>query len=237
MEPVIRMENVSMRYGDNGTSAVALRGVSLSIARGEYVGITGESGAGKSTLMTILGGLQVPSEGSIRFHGTDLGSLSQDRLADLRREAIGFVFQAYNLLPYLTARENVMVPMTPVRGNPAGKVERADALLAKVGLAGKEHRLPSELSGGECQRVAIARALVHDPGMVLADEPTGNLDSATGEQILDLFAGLHRDGKTILMVTHNPANLDRATRFLRLRDGEIEEDRVLRLPTAEPAVV
>jgi len=228
MEPIIQLKDVSMVYGCNGTRATALVGISFDIGRGEYVVITGESGAGKSTLLTILGGLQVPTEGAVRFGGADLSTLQADGLADFRRETIGFVFQAYHLLPYLTARENVMVPMSPERVSPREKVERADALLAAVGLAGKGDRLPSQLSGGESQRVAIARALVHDPPVLLADEPTGNLDSATGEQILDLFSEWHGRGKTVLMVSHNKANLARATRSIRLRDGRVEEDRLLR---------
>jgi putative ABC transport system ATP-binding protein len=230
MDPFIRLENVSMLYGNNGGSAAALRGVSLSIDAGEYAVITGESGAGKSTLLTILGGLQVPSSGTVLMKGVDLSSLSADRLADFRRETIGFIFQAYHLLPYLTARENVMVPMSPLRASAREKAERADALISSVGLSGKEERLPSELSGGECQRVAIARALVHDPSVLLADEPTGNLDSATGEQIMDLFTQLHRRGKIVLMVTHNRANLSRATRSIRLRDGLVAEDAPLMAP-------
>ncbi len=224
MDAFIRLENVSMLYGNNGTKTAALRGISLSIEAGEYTVITGESGSGKSTLLAILGGLQVPSSGAVLMKGMDLSSLSPDGLADFRRETIGFIFQAYHLLPYLTARENVMVPMSPLRRSVREKEERADALLASVGLSGKEERLPSELSGGECQRVAIARALVQDPPVLLADEPTGNLDSSTGEQVLDLFSGLHKGGKTVLMVTHNRANLFRATRELRLRDGLVVED-------------
>ncbi|OGR17774.1 MAG: hypothetical protein A2559_01490, partial [Deltaproteobacteria bacterium RIFOXYD2_FULL_66_9] len=162
-----------------------------------------------------------------RIGGADLSALPADGLADFRRETIGFVFQAYHLLPYLTARENVMVPMSPERVPPREKASLADALLAAVGLAGKGGRLPSQLSGGESQRVAIARALVHDPPVLLADEPTGNLDSATGEQILDLFSEWHGRGKTVLMVSHNKANLARATRSIRLRDGRVEEDRLL----------
>jgi putative ABC transport system ATP-binding protein len=230
MDPFIRLETVSMLYGNNGTSVAALRGVSLSIDAGEYAVITGESGSGKSTLLTILGGLQVPSSGNIFIRDVDLSSLSPDGLADFRRETIGFIFQAYHLLPYLTARENVMVPITAVKMGPREKAERADALLSSVGLSGKEDRLPSELSGGECQRVAIARAVVHDPPVLLADEPTGNLDSATGEQILDLFSGLHKRGKTVLMVTHNRANLFRATRSIRLCDGLVAKDDPLMKP-------
>ncbi|MGE5189564.1 MAG: ABC transporter ATP-binding protein [Gemmatimonadota bacterium] len=224
MEPIIRLEGVSVVYGSDGTRAEALRGVSLAVDRGEYVVVTGESGAGKSTLLAILGALQVPTSGTVRIAGADLATLSADGLADVRRETIGFVFQAYNLLPYLSARENVAVPLSPGRAGSRAKAERADALLAAVGLAGKEDRLPSELSGGECQRVAIARALVHDPPILLADEPTGNLDSETGEQILDLFTGLNGRGKTVFMVTHNRAILSRATRSVRLCDGRVAGD-------------
>jgi putative ABC transport system ATP-binding protein len=224
MNPFIRLENVSMIYGGNGTRAVALREVSLSVEAGEYVVLTGESGAGKSTLLTVLGGLIVPTEGKVSMNGVELSSLSADGLADFRRETIGFVFQAYHLLPYLTARENVMVPMAPLKLPAGEKASRADALLSSVGLSGKEGRLPSQLSGGECQRVAIARALVHAPPLLLADEPTGNLDSATGEQILDLFKELHEGGQTVLMVTHNRGNLSRANRSIRLSDGRIVED-------------
>ena len=224
MVPVIRLENVSMLYGNNGMRTAALRGVSLGFDPGEFAVVTGESGSGKSTLLAILGGLQLPTSGDVTILGVPLATLSPDRLADLRRETIGFVFQSYHLLPYLTARENVMVPMSPFPGPTKEKADRAGRLLASVGLAGKEERLPSQLSGGECQRVAIARALVHEPPVLLADEPTGNLDSATGEQILELFSTLHRSGKTVIMVTHNRANLGRATRSVRLRDGGVEED-------------
>jgi ABC-type lipoprotein export system ATPase subunit len=237
MEPIISLKDVSMLYGCDGTRATALAGITFEVLQGEYLVITGESGAGKSTLLTILGGLQVPTGGAVRIGGADLSALPADGLADFRRKTIGFVFQAYQLLPYLTARENVMVPMSPERIPPREKVSRADALLAAVGLDGKEDRLPSQLSGGESQRVAIARALVHDPPVLLADEPTGNLDSATGEQILDLFSSWHARGKTVLMVTHNKANLARATRSIRLRDGSVEEDRVLRPQPAEPLAV
>lgn len=225
MNPFIGLDNVSMRYGSNGTFTAALRGISLTIGAGEHVAVTGESGAGKSTLLAILGGLQVPTSGKVVMAGTDLSALSGDELADFRKRTIGFVFQAYHLLPYLTACENVMVPLSPERMNLREKTDRANGLLAAVGLSGKENRLPSELSGGECQRVAIARALVHDPAILLADEPTGNLDTATGEQILDLFSEWHGRGKTVLMVTHNRANLSRSTRIVRLRDGLVEEDR------------
>ena len=227
MGTFIHLDDVSMIYRGNGTRTAALQGVSLRFDAGEYVVVTGESGSGKSTLLAILGGFQAPTSGTVAIQGVPLAALSQDRLADFRRETIGFVFQAYHLLPYLSARENVMVPMSPLPVRAKEKAARAAALLASVGLAGKEERLPSQLSGGENQRVAIARALVHDPSVLLADEPTGNLDSTTGEQIFDLFSELHRLGKTVIMVTHNERNLTRATRAVRLRDGHVAEDRRL----------
>src|SRR4030067_314010 len=180
MDPFMGLGGVSVRYGNNGTFAAALRGSSLTIDAGEYVAITGESGAGKSTLLTVLGGLQIPTPGGVVMAGTDLSTLSADELADFRKQTIGFVFQAYHLLPYLTARANVIVPLSPERMSSREKADRADGLLETVGLSGKENRLPSELSGGECQRVAIARALVHDPAVLLAGEATGNPDSPTG---------------------------------------------------------
>jgi putative ABC transport system ATP-binding protein len=233
MTEMIRLKDVSMVYGANGTRTAALKGISIDIRAGEYVVVTGESGAGKSTLLTVLGGMQVPTGGEVRIHGVELAGMAPDGLADFRKETIGIVFQSYHLLPYLTARENVMVPLAPERSAAGRKASIAEALLASVGLSGKEDRLPSQLSGGECQRVAIARSLVHDPPILLADEPTGNLDSATGEQILDLFSEWHGRGKTVLMVTHNRAILSRATRSIRLKDGRVETDRELRMVPAE----
>jgi len=224
METIIRLENVIMEYGGNGTRVAALNGISLEIGPGEYVAVTGDSGAGKSTLLTILGGLQLPTSGRLVLGGVDLTSCTADGLADFRRKTIGFVFQSYHLLPYLTARENVMVPMVPMKRDAREKADRADSLLDSVGLSGKESRLPSQLSGGECQRVAIARALVHDPPLLLADEPTGNLDSATGEQILELFFGFQQAGRTVVLVTHNLGNAERATRRIHLKDGRIFTD-------------
>ena len=224
MKPIIRLDEVSMVYGGNGTRVAALDGLSLEIAPGEYVAVTGDSGSGKSTLLALLGGLHLPTAGSVFLGGIDLSSLPPDGLSDVRRKHVGFVFQAYHLLPYLTARENVMVPMAPGKPDARRKEEQAEALLESVGLSGKGERLPSQLSGGECQRVAIARALVHDPTLLLADEPTGNLDTATGEQILELFHALNRKGRTIVLVTHNHGNAERATRWIHLRDGRISRE-------------
>jgi putative ABC transport system ATP-binding protein len=224
MEPIIRLDDVSMVYGGNGTRVAALDGLTLEIAPGEYMAVTGESGSGKSTLLALLGGLHLPTSGKVFMGGTDLSSLPPDGLSDVRRKNVGFVFQAYHLLPYLTARENVMVPMAPGKSDARRKEERAEALLDSVGLSGKGGRLPSQLSGGECQRVAIARALVHDPPLLLADEPTGNLDTATGEQILDLFLALNGDGRTVVLVTHNRGNAERTSRWIHLKDGRISGD-------------
>jgi putative ABC transport system ATP-binding protein len=224
MEPIIRLDDVSMVYGGNGCRVAALDSLTLEIAAGEYLAVTGESGAGKSTLLALLGGLHLPTSGKLFLGGIDLSSISPDGLSDVRRKNVGFVFQAYHLLPYLTARENILVPMAPGKSDGRRKEERAEALLESVGLSGKGGRLPSQLSGGECQRVAIARALVHDPPLLLADEPTGNLDTATGEQILDLFQELNGKGHTIVLVTHNHGNASRATRWIHLRDGRISRD-------------
>ena len=224
MNPIVRLENVSMVYGGDGTRVTALDGLTLGIPPGEYVAVTGESGSGKSTLLALLAGLHLPTSGSVFLAGEDLSSLSPDGLSDVRRKNIGFVFQAYHLLPYLTARENVMVPLAAEPSGARRKEERAEALLESVGLGGKGGRLPSQLSGGECQRVAIARALVHDPTLLLADEPTGNLDTATGEQILELFHALNRKGRTIVLVTHNHGNAERATRWIHLQDGRISRE-------------
>lgn len=227
MNDLIRLEDVSMEYRNDGEGVHALRGVTLAIGKGDFAVVTGESGSGKSTLLTLLGGLAVATGGTVAIRGIDPAGLSADALADFRRETIGFVFQAYHLLPYLTARENVMVPMAPMALPGPEKARKADDLLASVGLAGKSERLPSQLSGGECQRVAIARALVQDPILLLADEPTGNLDHATGEQILDLFSELHRAGRTVVMVTHNEANVARGTCAIRMRDGGVDSERRL----------
>jgi putative ABC transport system ATP-binding protein len=224
MEPIIRLEDVSMVYGGNGTRVTALDRLTLEIAPGEYMAVTGESGAGKSTLLALLGGLHHPTSGRVFVGGVDLSSLPPDALSDVRRKNVGFVFQAYHLMPYLPARENIMVPMAPGSADARRKEERAEALLNSVGLSGKGERLPSQLSGGECQRVAIARALVHDPPLLLADEPTGNLDTSTGEQILDLFLALNGNGRTVVLVTHNRGNAERATRWVHLKDGRISGD-------------
>ncbi|KUK26030.1 MAG: Transporter [Acetothermia bacterium 64_32] len=202
----------------------ALRGVDLAIAEGEYVAITGPSGSGKSTLLHLIGALHKPTSGQVLLEGIDLGRLSPEELARLRNAKIGFVFQQFHLLPRLTALENVELPMAYAGLRPKLRRERAQAALARVGLLEFAHHRPNQLSGGQCQRVAIARALVNEPALILADEPTGNLDTKTGDEIVELFSSLHREGRTLVVVTHEPEIAARAPRVVKLRDGRIEED-------------
>ncbi len=220
--PLIRCEHVERRYPDG--EVVALREVSFDVARGEFVAIMGPSGSGKSTLLNLLGGLDRPTAGAIWIDGVKLETAAQ--LDDLRVNKVGFVFQAFHLLPTLTACENVQVPMFEGPLSAAGRKKKAVELLDQVGMGHRLNHLPGMLSAGERQRVAIARALANDPLMLLADEPTGNLDTATGEAILQLFEGLHRGrGMTLVVVTHSPEVGERARRLIRLRDGRIIEDR------------
>lgn len=216
---MITVKNLTKTYPSGEGEVPALRGVDLTVATGEFVCIMGQSGSGKSTLLTILGGMCHPTAGTVAVDGTTLYGLDDDGLADFRARTFGFVFQSFHLVPYLTALENVMLPLAPLKLAAADKRRMATEALARVGLAGKESRLPSRLSGGEQERVAIARAVVNRPAILFADEPTGNLDSATSEQVMDLFAELHRAGQTIVMVTHNPDNGRYAQRTIRLKDG------------------
>ncbi|MDP2954240.1 MAG: ABC transporter ATP-binding protein [Chloroflexota bacterium] len=193
--------------------------VSLAIERGEFVAVTGPSGSGKTTLLSILGGMTEPTEGQVMIKGTDLYRLSADSRADFRAQNIGFVFQQLHLLPYLSALENVMLPLVIISGG--SKRERALAALARVGLEGKERRLPGALSVGEQARVGIARALVREPSLILADEPTGNLDSQTGGEIVELLSFIHRRGHTVIIVTHSPAAASAAERTISLLDGRM----------------
>ena len=199
----------------------ALRGLDLAVAEGTFLGVMGQSGSGKSTFLSILGGLCHPSAGAVSVDGIDLYGLPGERLADFRREYLGFVFQSFNLVPYLTALENVTLPLAVKRMPGAEKRERALAVLERVGLAGRATHLPGKLSGGEQERVAIARALVNEPPLILADEPTGALDSETTVEIMELFARLHEEGITIVMVTHNPEIGRYFDRTIVLRDGRL----------------
>lgn len=226
MRPVIELKNVEKIYASGGAGEVrALRGVTLTIRAGEFVAIRGSSGSGKSTLMNILGCLDPPTAGSYRLDGLDVQHLSRAELAHLRNRKLGFVFQGFNLLKRHSAVENVELPL--VYAGVSARVRRARALqmLELVGLKARAHHLPNQMSGGQQQRVAIARALVNEPQILFADEPTGNLDSATGTEILLVFERLNRDrGQTIVMVTHDPGIAERAPRQITVRDGRVADD-------------
>jgi putative ABC transport system ATP-binding protein len=221
---VIQVEDLWKTYEMGVEQLHALRGVSLEIKKGEYVAIMGPSGSGKSTLMNLIGCLDSPTKGKYWLAGKLVSELNDDELAYIRNKEIGFVFQTFNLLPRATALHNVELPMI-YNGTPsAERLERAKAALKQVDLTDRMLHRPNELSGGQRQRVAIARALVNTPSILLADEPTGNLDSATGEEIMSLFARLHQQGNTIILVTHEPDIAAHAHRVIRLRDGKIEKD-------------
>lgn len=221
VEAVMRGENLRKEYPGGDGPVVALRHVSLEVRPGEFVGVTGPSGSGKTTLLGILGGLNAPTSGRVVVDGMDIYRLHPERLARFRNEYVGFVFQEFQLIPYLTALQNVMLPLVAAGVSRKRQQEMAEEALARVGLVDRRHRLPHQLSGGEQQRVAIARAVVNRPPIVLADEPTGALDSRTGRQILDLFAALNEDGITLVMVTHHVDNLRYASRVLSMRDGTL----------------
>ena len=228
------VENVSKTYSDqeSGTGVPVLRDVSTEIAEGEFVSLMGPSGSGKSTLLTILGAMNHPSQGRLLIDGIDVYALSDERRADFRSQYLGFVFQQHYLMPYLNAIENVMLPLAALPMGTMEKRRRGLEMLEKVGLADKAKRLPNQLSGGEQGRLAIARALVNDPPLVLADEPTGTLDTKTGDEIMRVFLDLNARGQTIFMVTHNPENASLAHRVLHIRDGELELAPVSRARTA-----
>jgi putative ABC transport system ATP-binding protein len=223
-EPALLLEDIHKHYSVGRVDVHALRGVHLRIERGEFVSIMGPSGSGKTTLLEILGCLSRPSSGRFLFGGRDVERVDPDGLARLRGEEIGFVFQSFNLLPRLSAAENAELPLSYRGVSRRERRRRGLEALERVGLEARAHHLPNELSGGERQRVAIARALVNRPSLLLADEPTGNLDSATGEEILALLQGLHADGTTLVIVTHDAGIGTRAGRRLGIRDGRVERD-------------
>lgn len=225
--PFVRIENISKEYQSNGaTSAVqVLTDVNAEIREGEFVCLMGPSGSGKSTLLTIVGAMNRPSTGRVTVDEIDVYGLDDERRADFRREYLGFVFQQHHLMPYLNAIENAMLPLATVQTSTKEKREKAMRVLERVGLGDKASRLPNELSGGEQGRLAIARALVNEPPLILADEPTGALDTKTGREIIEVFLQLNAAGQTVFLVTHNPENAQLAHRTIHIVDGHIAEAR------------
>ncbi|MCP9909125.1 ABC transporter ATP-binding protein [Cyanobium sp. BA20m-p-22] len=219
--PVAQLEAVDKVYGSGDTAVHALDKLDLTVNRGDYLAVMGASGSGKSTAMNILGCLDRPSSGSYLLNGTPVEGLSDDQLADLRNRDLGFVFQQFHLLPQLSALENVMLPMVYAGVPAAARRERAQAALERVGLGQRLYNKPNQLSGGQQQRVAIARAIINQPALLLADEPTGALDSQTTAEVLDIFDALHQGGMTVVMVTHEDDVAARAEKIVRFRDGHI----------------
>jgi len=219
MSSIIQTQGLTKVYGSNGTAVHALRGIDLTVEKGEFVALIGPSGSGKSTLMAILGCLDLPTDGTYTLDGHQVQGLSGGELARIRNEKVGFVFQSYNLLPKASIARNVELPMLYAGIGRKERRERAMVLLEKVGIADKADKLPGTLSGGQRQRVAVARALANEPALLLADEPTGALDSKTGAEVLDLFRELHAQGNTLLLVTHDPSIAAQAERKVEIKDG------------------
>jgi len=219
---MIKMERIHKIYGKETAQVEALKDISFEIQENEFVGLTGPSGSGKSTLMNIIGCLDTPTSGEYFFEGGNVKKLNHNQLAEIRNKKIGFVFQNFNLLPYATAFENVEIPLIFMGIRAGERRKRVVKLLESVRLGGRSRHKPSELSGGEIQRVAIARALANNPRLILADEPTGNLDSKSGEEIMNIFDELWKQGHTLVIVTHNPTIASRTRRIIRLKDGSIE---------------
>lgn len=230
METVISLDKIVKNYYIGSITVEALRSVSIDIKTNEYVAIMGPSGSGKSTLMNLVGALDTPTSGSYILNGTDVSKMDDNRLAEIRNSEIGFIFQTFNLLPRYTALENVMLPLIYAGASKTERAERATTTLAEVGLADRMDHKPNELSGGQRQRVAVARALVNDPSIILADEPTGNLDSKTSVDIMKLFGHIHRRGNTIILVTHEEDIAQYAHRIIRLLDGEIDRIEINKNP-------
>lgn len=218
---MIKISDLTKHYTSSGETVEALRGIDFNIETGEFVCIMGQSGSGKSTLLSVLGGMNHPTNGEVEMAGVTLYDLPGEKLADFRAQNLGFVFQSFHLIPYLTAQENVMLPLAISTLKRGEKLAAAREALERVGLGTKLDRLPNQLSGGEQERVAIARAIVNKPKIILADEPTGNLDSRTSEEVMALFRELNDSGQTVVMVTHNPENCAYADRTIVLKDGQV----------------
>ncbi|MEO9954496.1 ABC transporter ATP-binding protein [Nonlabens sp.] len=223
-ENVIEIKNIIRDFKLGQEVVHVLKGIDLEIKKGDYIAFMGPSGSGKSTLMNLLGCLDTPTAGSYKLNGTDVSMLTDDQLADIRNTEIGFVFQTFNLLPRTTALDNVALPMIYAGKSKKDRVARATEVLTSVGLDDRMDHQPNQLSGGQRQRVAVGRALVNNPSIILADEPTGNLDSKTGVEIMALFDKIHADGNTVILVTHEEDIAEHAHRVIRLRDGVIESD-------------
>jgi putative ABC transport system ATP-binding protein len=224
MSLVIKIRNITRDFPLGNEIVKVLKGIDLDIERGEYVALMGPSGSGKSTLMNLLGCLDTPTSGSYELNGSDVSNMTDDELAEIRNKEIGFVFQTFNLLPRTTALENVALPMIYAGASKSERTERAKQVLTDVGLADRMDHKPNQLSGGQRQRVAVGRALVNNPSIILADEPTGNLDSKTSEEIMKLFGDIHKAGNTVILVTHEEEIAENAHRIIRLRDGIVESD-------------
>jgi putative ABC transport system ATP-binding protein len=237
MQGIIHLENICKSYYLGKQELEVLKGINIDIHKNEYVALMGPSGSGKSTLMNILGCLDTPTKGKYILNGHDVSRMIDNDLAEIRNKEIGFVFQQFNLLPRLTAVENVALPLIYSGIGKKERMERAIEVLSKVKLEDRSHHKPNELSGGQCQRVAIARALINDPAIILADEPTGNLDSKTSHEIMDILGKIHADGNTVVLVTHEEDIAGFAHRVVRLRDGLIETDKRNAHPSliAQPA--
>lgn len=225
MQGIIHLNDIRKNYYLGKQTIEVLKGISLDIFKNEYVALMGPSGSGKSTLMNILGCLDTPTAGTYILNGQDVSGMTDNELADVRNKEIGFVFQQFNLLPRLTAVENVALPLVYAGESKKLRLEKAMYTLEKVALSDRSHHKPNEMSGGQNQRVAIARALVNDPAIILADEPTGNLDSKTSYEIMDIFGKIHSSGNTVILVTHEEDIANHAHRIIRLRDGVLESDR------------
>ncbi len=221
----IKVENITKNYGNGDSMVTALEAVDFSIKSGEFVSIMGESGAGKSTLLSVMGAMNTPSQGRYVVDDLDVYSLSNEQQADFRREYLGFVFQSFHLVPYLTVMENVMLPLTAIKIHTRQKHEMAMEAMRWVGLESKAKRLPNQISGGECERVAVARAIVNNPPILLADEPTGNLDSRNTKEVMALLGRLNASGSTVIMVTHSASCAAYARRTIHVTDGRLDRRR------------